>query len=1024
MSSNDDKYPEPEGWGNDGFWRDPDIDSDYETGLNSAVRPVQDGPRQDPGYSYWSDDKGWENSPGAGAAGAGAAGGADAAAGGQSPFDAARFDAPRAEFGPGEGGLPGNGNPGNGYYGQGGGPTAVYGAGGLGPGGPDGPGGPTFVPGGPGGPPGGPGGPGGPGRRPVGPRGRRRGDWWRRWTWKKALAVTGSAFVLFILALVGVYYYLANSATIPTAFAANVLDQQTTVYYSDGHTVLGTVGTVDRQDLTISQIPKPLQDAVVSAEDRGFWTEGGISPTGILRAAYEDVSGGSGASPQGGSTITQEFVRNYYANVGTQQTISRKIKEIFIAQKLASSKSKDWILQNYMNVIYLGDHSYGVEAAAETYFGQPVSKLTVAQDAVIAAIIQAPSTYYLPQYRTNLVARWHYVLNGMVTIGDLSQAQADSMTFPKLLTDNPSYTPPGRSSGCSTTSTQPWAEYLINQVCGELTATVANGGEGLSANELDNGGMKVITTISLPMEEEMYKAVNENIANMPSVEAQWGQPEIGWPASWAMIGAELQDPKTGQILAEYPGRGESAADCKVAPKTCQDNTVLSREQVGSSFKPYVLATAVSEGMDVQDSILNSSTFLCIPPASETSLLSTAIPYSVYEDNPGGSTGCPADGYAKIQNDGGDPVGKPVGPKGDNLAESSVQNALAQSSNTAFTDLAHRAGTSNVVNMAGNFGVDTTVSGLAANEGGVPFVTLGEASLSVNEQTQMLATIDDNGVFHQAHIVKSWQLPDQSVQTPQVATKIVLTPAQDSQVQYAMEATTYGGTADNAADGLGGRQIIAKTGTTSNYLSGFFIGAIPQYALVVGMFSSEQDSSVQTTKSLAALGGGGFGGFWPATIWNTFAQAEFAKLTQESFPPTQFSGSLWNMIGPLPKAKPKKTTPKCTQTIHGKQFPVAAKGCPTPTPTPTPTSTEPSGFPTFPGVGTASATPTVSDTSTSTDTATPEPTGVFGPGNTATTASGVKASLAVGGLLTLLLPGSLLWTSASRRRRKRGAGANR
>ena len=250
--------------------------------------------------------------------------------------------------------------------------------------------------------------PGGPAARasrpggPGGPRGKRRGDWWRRWTWKKALAVIGSAFVVFILALVGVYYYLANSATIPTAFAANVLDQSTTVYYSDGHTVLGTIGTVDRQDLTINQIPKGLQDAVISAEDRGFWTEGGISPTGILRAAYEDVTGGSGASPQGGSTITQEFVRNYYADVGTQQTISRKVKEIFIAQKLASSKSKDWILQNYMNVIYLGDGAYGVEAASETYFGEPVSKLTVAQDAVIAAIIQAPSTYYLPQYRTNL----------------------------------------------------------------------------------------------------------------------------------------------------------------------------------------------------------------------------------------------------------------------------------------------------------------------------------------------------------------------------------------------------------------------------------------------------------------------------------------------------------------------------------------------------------------------------------------------------------------------------------------------
>ena len=1018
MSSNDDKYPEPAGWGDDGFWRDPDIDSDYETGLTSAVPPAQDGPHQDPGYSYWSDDRGWENSPGLAA---------DAPSGGASPFDAARFDAPRAPFGPGEGGLPGGdqGEP-TGYYGPGGGPTGVYGAGPYGPGGPSGPGGP--------------GGPGGPaGRRPGGlggPRGKRKGDWWRRWTWKKAAAVTGGAFVVFILALVGVYYYLANSATIPNAFATNVLDQSTTVYYSNGTTVLGTIGTVDRQDLTINQIPKGMQDAVVSAEDRGFWTEGGISPTGILRAAYEDVTGGSGASPQGGSTITQEFVRNYYsyADVGTQQTISRKIKEIFIAQKLASSKSKDWILQNYMNVIYLGDGAYGIEAAAQTYFGEPVSKLTVAQDAVIAAMIQQPSTYYLKQYRSNLEARWQYVLNGMVTAGDLSQAQATAMTFPKLLTDNPSYSPPGLSTGCSTTSTEPWASYLMTQVCSELTSPTSAGGENVSQTELDNGGMKVITTISLSMEEEMYKAVNENIALMPQTEENWEQPDIGLP-SWALIGAELQDPQTGAILAEYPGRGQnmSAAKCKLYD--CNDNTATqTREQVGSSFKPYVLSTAVSEGMDVQNSILNSSQFLCVSGDSTPMSYSQAVSAGVYNE-PGQNSGCKDPGADKIENDGGEVIGKPVGPKGDLLSETGVQNALAQSSNTAFTDLEHRATTASTIEMAQNFGVNIkdypAGSGLTSKLHQVPGVALGTASLTVNEQTQMLATIDDNGTFHSGHVIKSWQLPDQAVQTPNsetLNTHSVLTPAQDSQVQYAMEDTTVNGTAVNAAAGLGGRQIIAKTGTTSNYLSGFFIGAIPQYTLVVGMFVNQQDSSVSSTDSLQALGGGGFGGYWPANIWNTFAQAEFAKLTPESFQSPQFSGALWNQIGPLPKAKaPKKTAPKCSVTVRGRTFPVAGKGCPTVTPTPTPSSGFPTGFPT----GTASPSPSISisgfpsSTASSTATATPTatPTG-HGGGFTANTASGVKAGMAVGGLLAVLLPGSLLWTTTSRRRRKRGAGGTR
>jgi membrane peptidoglycan carboxypeptidase len=819
------------------------------------------------------------------------------------------------------------------------------------------------------------------------------------------------------------------------------------VYYSNGTTVLGTIGTVDRQDLTINQIPKGLQDAVISAEDRGFWTEGGISPTGILRAAYEDVSGGSGASPQGGSTITQEFVRNYYANVGTQQTISRKVKEIFIAQKLASSKSKDWILQNYMNVIYLGDGAYGVEAASETYFGEPVSKLTIAQDAVIAAIIQAPSTYYLEQYRPNLTARWHYVLNGMVTIGDLSQAQADSMKFPKLLTDNHSYTPPGLSTGCSTTSTQPWASYLMTQVCGELTSPVKDGGEGVSQTKIDNGGMKVITTISLPMEEEMYKAVSENVDKMPQVEGEYGFPEVGLPL-WALIGAELQDPKTGAIIAEYPGRGQnmSASNCKQAD--CDNNTAtVTREQVGSSFKPYVLSTAVSQNMDVQDSILNSSTYICVEPDSEPMQYSEAISAAVYNDNPipgDQSYGCKDPDASKIENDGGEAIGKAVGPKGDNLSETSVQNALAQSSNTAFTDLAHRTTTSSIIKMAANYGVNINNypagSNLQANLGKVPAVALGESSLTVNEQTQMLATIDDNGVFHSGHVVKSWQLPDQAVQTPSAETlntHTVLNQAQDSQVQYAMEDTTVNGTAVNAATGLGGRQIVAKTGTTSNYLSGFFIGSIPQYTLVVGMFVNQQDSSVSSADNLSVLGGGGFGGFWPANIWNTFAQAEFANLQADSFQSPDFTGNLWNMIGPLPKAKPtKKPTPKCSVMIHGKSFPVPGKGCPTVTPTPTPSNSFPGGFPSQ----TATPTPTISITGLPTGTASASPSststqqgggggGGGGQGggntaNTANTASGVKAGMAVGGLLAVLLPGSLLWTTSSRRRRRRGASDSR
>ena len=183
--------------------------------------------------------------------------------------------------------------------------------------------------------------------------------------------------------------------------------------------------------LAYNQIPQPIINAVVAAEDRSFYTEGGVSPKGIVRAAYEDVTG-SGGSLQGGSTITQQFVRNYYANIGTQQTVSRKIKEIFVAMKVAKEKSKQWILQNYLNTIYLGDGAYGVQAAAETYFGEPVAQLTVAQDAMIAAIIQSRATTRCRSTGPSSRPAGTTCSTAWCGMGDLTAQQAAAAKFPGL----------------------------------------------------------------------------------------------------------------------------------------------------------------------------------------------------------------------------------------------------------------------------------------------------------------------------------------------------------------------------------------------------------------------------------------------------------------------------------------------------------------------------------------------------------------------------------------------------------------
>src|SRR4029077_7848883 len=163
----------------------------------------------------------------------------------------------------------------------------------------------------------------------------------------------------------------------------------TTLYYSDGKTELARLGSSTRIDVPLSKVPKPVRRAVLAAEDRHYYSEPGISPTGILRALVTDIRGGE--ISQGGSTITQQYVKNAYLT--QQRTFTRKFKEIFISIKLANSRSKNEILKDYLNTIYFGRGALGIEAAAKAYFGEHVSQLNAAQGAVLAATISRPSYY-------------------------------------------------------------------------------------------------------------------------------------------------------------------------------------------------------------------------------------------------------------------------------------------------------------------------------------------------------------------------------------------------------------------------------------------------------------------------------------------------------------------------------------------------------------------------------------------------------------------------------------------------------
>ncbi len=992
-------YAPPEGWGEDGFWRDSSVDANYDTG---KLRPV--GPRDYPpgrGGRHGRGGPAGQRVPGnQGAPGMrdphGAGGYGGRGDGGYGP-DATRVqrghdpDATRVQGGYRDAFQR--------FTGPFTGPITdqwrrVSDRMGSRPAGP----------GGPGGPPGGPGAAGG-------KRGKRKGDWWRRWTWKKALAVGGGVFVLLLLAMAGSYEYLYSTTSIPAALTS-ARQQDDIVYYSNGTTEIGTIGSVNRQDLPLASIPTTLQNAFIAAEDKDFWHEGGINPTGILRAAYHDVFSGGG-SLNGGSTITQEFVRNYYG-LGLQQTVSRKVKEIIISEKLAGTKSKAWVLDHYLNMVYLGENSYGVEAAAETYFGVPVSKLTIAQDAILGGLPQAPSAYPQPQYKSSLLARWQYVLSQMVRDGFITQAQASAQKFPTLLT----WADPARGFTASNTNpanNDPWAPYILDAVENEIT-----GVDHISQAQLNAGGLKIVTNISLPMEQEMYHAVDSTLT--PSAIASAPGATVTSLPSWALVGSELQNPKTGAILAIYPGPGQNQSPSACAADDCQDDTALyTREQVGSSFKPYVLSAAVKEGMNLGTSIMNTSPYACIPPDGATSLYAQPLTAAQYTQG-GRAGGCPGQGYFKFENDGGELIGHYAGTAasgpyaGATYYSDTVQDALAQSSNVGFTDLAHQVGTANVVKIASEYGVNVGASGadLTSYIGQV-VMALGVAPMTVNEQTTMLATIDDNGTYHTPHLIQYWEQFGGTKEYPAITTREVLTPEQASQVQWAMSKTTVDGTAAQSV--TLNRPIIGKTGTSNHQNSAFFIGAIPQYALVVGMFDKDQGNRAENLKY---LGGAGVGGFWPARVWNAFATAEFSNLPVESFPAPQFSGSKWNLLGPVPKA-PAKPKPSPTASCGGGSGPGNAGSCQgkhkhpfTPPTTPVqPTATaSPSAPPT--------ATPTLPVVGGGGPTSSPSPTATAPGGNGNGNGGGNGGGPGLGGL-AIAVPGSLLWGTSRRRRRRRREG---
>ena len=335
------------------------------------------------------------------------------------------------------------------------------------------------------------------------------------------------------------------------------------VYAANG-SLLGSIpAEKNRQPVALSQMSPWMPKATVAIEDRRFYKHGGVDYKGIVRAAVKDLR--AGKVVQGGSTITQQLVRNLY--ISRQRTFKRKVKEACLAIKLARSRSKDWILGSYMNAVYYGNHAYGIEAAAQTYFSRRASTLTLGQSALLAGLPQAPSVFDPLHRPLDALARRDQVLNAMLANGALTRRQ-----YVSEVSDRKLHLVPGR---LYSRIREP---YFFSYVRDQLIAEYG-------ANTVRTGGLKVYTTIDPRLQVAARKAILRTLSSRTD------------PAS-ALVSI---DPATGAIqamTAVTPGRSGNPFNL----------VAQSKRQAGSTFKMFVLAAAVDRGINPETTYYVSGPF--------------------------------------------------------------------------------------------------------------------------------------------------------------------------------------------------------------------------------------------------------------------------------------------------------------------------------------------------------------------------------------------------------------------------------
>src|ERR1700710_2875790 len=602
----------------------------------------------------------------------------------------------------------------------------------------------------------------------------------------------GHRVVLPVLVVLGL---VAAAGGVAAAWALNVYNEapplkdlkpvqkgRTSAIYSGDGKLIGYIHSENvRQPISGGEIPKVLKNATVSIEDKNFWEHGALDYPGILRAVIKDVSAG-GKPVQGASTITQQLVRNLYIR-HPEDTIQRKIKEAHLAEELFEQHSRHWILNTYLNTAPYGTNegrtALGVEAASQVYFNKPASELNLTEAALIAGLPQAPSEYNPFLDPKAALQRRNEVLGTMWEQGYITRAR-----FLKARTS-------GLGLHQGTQYTTVHDPILFNLVEQELI-------KRYGINTVRNGGLKAYTTIDPELQADAESAVADC--------TEIGTCYSGGPVT----GLASVDPKTGAILALASTPGEEGEE--EFNYACQ-----AEKQPGSSFKPYVLATAVKQGIDPKTTYYDGS---------EPALL----------EIPGGG------GTWDVHNS---ETGNGV---------MSLEEATWNSVNVVYAKLDLDVGPENVTQTAEEMGIEAELLS-------VPAEAIGGLSHGVSplEQADGYATLANGGVHHDPTAISKVEFPEGKVDEIETEEgNRALTPGQAYVVTNVLKGVITQGTGAGYTE-LACSEVAGKTGTTDEESDAWFVGYTPEYSTAVWVGHPRTHEYT------------GFGGPTAGPIWKDFME---------------------------------------------------------------------------------------------------------------------------------------------------------